>query len=95
MRDSRAELFGTRDYFSTPKPVKLIKEFVRATTDKNSIIIDFFAGSGTLGQAVDELNKEDGGTRTFFLISNSESNICKNVTVKRLEIVGANFEFLS
>ena len=93
-KDEINELFGTRDYFSTPKPVKLIKEFVRATTDKNSIIMDFFAGSGTLGQAVDELNKEDSGNRSFFLISNNESNICKNVTVKRLEKIGSNFEFL-
>ena len=52
------------------------------TTDKNSVVMDFFAGSGTVGHAVMDLNKEDGGTRTFILVSNNESNICKNVTVK-------------
>lgn len=94
-KDEINEMFGSREYFSTPKPVKLIKEFVRATTDKNSIVLDFFAGSGTVGQAVHELNKEDSGDRFFILISNNESNICRNVTVKRMEKVGATFKFLS
>ena len=93
-KDEIKELFGNRDYFSTPKPVKLIKEFVRATTDKNSIILDFFAGSGTLGQAVYELNKEAGGKRIFVLVSNNESNICQNVTIKRIKNIGSQFVFL-
>ena len=93
-KDEINEIFGIRDYFSTPKPVKLMKELARATTSKNSIVLDFFAGSGTVGQAVYELNKEDGGHRSFILISNSESNICKNVTVKRMEKVGASFVLL-
>ena len=88
-KDEINKLFG-----STPKPVKLIKEFVRATTDNNSIVMDFFAGSGTLGQAVHELNKEDGGNRTYILVSNSESNICRNVTKKRMEIIKSRFQFL-
>ena len=71
-----------------------MKEFVRMTTDKNSVVMDFFAGSGTVGHAVMDLNKEDGGTRTFILVSNSESNICKNVTVKRMEKAGAGFVLL-
>lgn len=41
------------------------KELLHATTDKNSIVMDFFAGSGTLGQAVKSLNGEDGGTRIY------------------------------
>ena len=71
-----------------------MKELARATTSKKSIVLDFFAGSGTVGQAVHELNKEDGGNRTFILISNSESNICKNVTLKRLEKKGIEFIFI-
>ena len=84
-KDEIEEIFGTRKFFSTPKPVKLMKELVRATTSKNSIVLDFFAGSGTVGQAVVELNKEDGGKRTFVLVSNNESDICERVTLKRLE----------
>ncbi len=93
-KDEINEIFGSRDYFSTPKPVNLMKELARATTSKKSIVLDFFAGSGTVGQAVHELNKEDGGNRTFILISNSESNICKNVTLKRLEKKGIEFIFI-
>ena len=92
-KDEINEIFGSRDYFSTPKPVKLMKELARSTTSKNSVVLDFFAGSGTVGQAVFELNKEDGGNRTFILISNSESDICKKVTVKRMETI--NTEFVS
>lgn len=93
-KDEIADFFGKRDYFSTPKPVKLMKELVRATTNKDSLVMDFFAGSGTVGHAVLNLNKEDKGTRNFVLVSNNESNICKDVTVKRLEKVGANFILL-
>ena len=86
-KDEINELFGRRDYFSTPKPVKLMKELIRATTNKDSIIMDFFAGSGTVGHSCVELNSEDGGDRKFILVCNSESNICEEVTNKRLEIV--------
>ena len=60
-KDELAYILGDRTIFSTPKPVKLIKEFIRAGSNKNSIILDFFAGSGTTGHAVMDLNKEDGG----------------------------------
>ena len=65
----------------------MIKEFIRAASDKNSIVLDFFAGSGTTGHAVMELNCEDGGSRKFILITNDESNICQKVTLPRLEKV--------
>lgn len=93
-KDEIWELFGRRDYFSTPKPLKLMKELARMTTDKDSIVVDFFAGSGTVGHAVVDLNKEDGGNRKFILVSNSESNICKDVTVKRMEKTGIDFVLL-
>ena len=90
-KDEIEKIFGRRDYFSTLKPVKLIKEFVRATTQKDSIVLDFFAGSGTTGEAVTNLNREDGGKRRFILVSNAESDICKSVTMKRMEKIGAEF----
>lgn len=93
-KDEICELFGRRDYFSTPKPLKLMKELTRMTTDKDSIVVDFFAGSGTVGHAVADLNKEDGGNRKFILVSNSESNICKDVTVKRMKKIGIDFVLL-
>lgn len=90
-KDEIAQIFGRRDYFSTPKPVKLLKELVRATTEKDSVVLDFFAGSGTTGHAVTELNREDGGRRTFILVSNNESDICRQVTMKRMEACKAKF----
>lgn len=84
-KDELELLLGDRTIFSTPKPVKLIKEFVRASSNQNSIVLDFFAGSGTTGHAVMDLNKEDGGNRKFILITNSESNICRKVTIPRIQ----------
>ena len=55
--------------------------------NKNSVILDFFAGSGTTGHAVLELNKEDGGNRQFILCTNNENNICEEVTYQRLKKV--------
>lgn len=93
-KDEIAELFGDRSYFQTPKPLKLIKELIRATTSKDSIVLDFFAGSGTAGQAVVELNKENGENRKYILVSNNESNICKNVTLKRIMKFDKNIVFI-
>jgi adenine-specific DNA-methyltransferase len=78
------EIFGKKDVFDTPKPLDLIKYFLSHTTDKDSIILDFFAGSGTTGQAVMELNEEDKGKRRFILCTNNENNIAKNITRERL-----------
>lgn len=93
-KDEIAEIFGKREYFSTPKPLKLMKELVRATTEKDSIVMDFFAGSGTVAHAVKALNDEDGGTRKFILVNNRESDICRTVTQKRLEYIKAEFTFI-
>lgn len=89
-KDEIKEIFGDRKAFSTPKPVKLMKELIRATTNKNSLIMDFYAGSGTVGHACVELNKEDGGNRKYILVSNNESNICKDITYKRMSSVDNN-----
>lgn len=74
--------------FDYPKPSVFIKELISYyPNDKNPIILDFFAGSGTTGQAVLELNKEDGGNRRFILCTNNENNICTDVTYQRLKTV--------
>lgn len=71
--------------FSYPKPVVFVKDLIKYTSFKDSIILDFFAGSGTTGHAVMQLNQEDGGNRKFILCTNNENNICKDVTYKRIE----------
>ena len=73
--------------FDYPKPVELIKVLLRIYNNKNAIILDFFAGSGTTGQAVLELNKEDNGDRKFILCTNNENDICEKVTYQRLKTV--------
>ena len=62
------------NYFSYPKSLYLILDILKITTRKNSVILDFFAGSGTTGHAVLELNKRDGGARQFILCTNNEDN---------------------
>lgn len=54
--------------FDTPKPVAIIKHILKIATGKDDLIIDSFAGSGTTGHAVLELNKEDGGNRKFIMV---------------------------
>lgn len=63
----RDDLFDGNDYFSSPKPVELIKNLVKYATNKDSLILDFFAGSATTADAVMQLNAEDGGTRKWIL----------------------------
>lgn len=76
-----------KNNFNNPKPLQLIKDFIYLACPKNGIILDFFAGSGTTGQAVLELNQEDGGNRRFILCTNNENNICTDVTYPRLKTV--------
>lgn len=63
-----AEIFGDNSYFSYPKPVELIKYLTILGGSKDSIILDFFAGSATTANAVMKLNSEDQGTRRFICI---------------------------
>lgn len=86
-KDELLEIFDNREIFDTPKPTKLIRELVRVASDKNSVILDYFAGSGTTAQAVLELNKEDNGNRQFILCTNNENNICEEITYKRIKNV--------
>lgn len=59
--------------FTYPKPISLIKTFISCNPKKNITILDFFSGSGTTGQAVMELNAEDGGNRKFILVQLPEA----------------------
>ena len=80
-------IFDGEKRFSYPKPVELIIEIIRAGCDKNALILDFFAGSGTTGYATMKLNSEDGGNRRFILCTNNENNICCEVTYERIKRV--------
>ena len=77
------DIFGSKA-FDTPKPTGLIKKIIDLAGDKDSLILDFFAGSGTTAQSVLEKNKEDGGNRHFILCTNNDGNICSEVTYPRI-----------
>ncbi|MBI5658126.1 MAG: site-specific DNA-methyltransferase [Nitrosomonadales bacterium] len=87
------EVLGSK-VFQYPKPPTLIRELLRQATQPNDIVLDFFAGSGTTGQAVLELNAEDGGQRRFILCSSTEANtkepdknLCRDVCAERMRRV--------
>ena len=72
-QDSKREIVSilddtSSDVFITPKPSSLVRQILRIATDKDSIVLDSFAGSGTTAQAVLALNREDGGNRRFVLV---------------------------
>ena len=69
-RQANAELRGIlgRGEFENPKPQKLVRAIVDLVADKNALILDSFAGSGTTAHAVLALNREDGGNRRFILV---------------------------
>lgn len=83
------KLFDGKSKFTYPKPVGLVSRVIRLYSKKDSTVFDFFAGSGTTGQAVIELNAEDGGTRKFILATNNENNIAEEVTYERMKRVSA------
>jgi adenine-specific DNA-methyltransferase len=74
--------------------VSLLKGLIQQATRPHDIVLDFFAGSGTTGQAVLELNAEDGGNRRFILCSSTEvtakepeKNVCRDVCAERMRRV--------
>ena len=77
--------------FDSPKPSELLKILLNLTQNKQALILDFFAGSGTTGHAVLELNRKDGGQRKFILCQLNEktdttpNGIAYDVTTKRLK----------
>lgn len=81
---------GGVTFSSGKKPLKFIKRIV-SMCDNKGIFIDFFAGSGTLGQAILEMNKEDNGERQFILSNIGREtpenilNICENITYRRIK----------
>lgn len=80
---SIVEFATSDDVFITPKPLRLLRRVLGIGSDKDSIILDSFAGSGTLGHAALALNSEDGGTRRFIMVEMDE-RIARDVTAQRL-----------
>jgi len=79
--------------FNFPKPLRLIKFLIGLVEQKNNLLIlDYFAGSGTTGHAVLEMNDLDNGNRHFILCTNDENKICTDVCYPRLEKVISGYK---
>lgn len=85
------ELLGGQT-FTNPKPVSLIRRFLQlAAPDRDSLVLDFFAGSGTTAQAVVEQNAEDGGSRRYILVNlpeptgNAQFPTIPDIAIERLK----------
>jgi len=75
-------IFGNVNIFDTPKPTALIKELVNLSTNKDDLVLDFFAGAGTTAQAILQKNQEDGGKRKFILIQLPEWVATESIALK-------------
>jgi site-specific DNA-methyltransferase (adenine-specific)/adenine-specific DNA-methyltransferase len=81
-----AELIKMGLRFPFPKPVELVKYLISMQNDKDSIVLDSFAGSGTTAHAVLNLNQQDGGNRQFILVE-MDNAIAETVTAQRVRRV--------
>ena len=88
-KDEIESILGNRDLFDTPKPTKLIMELVRCAAEKNSIVLDSFAGSGTTAHAVLCLNNQDGGNRKFILCEMCD--YAESITAERVRRVMSGY----
>lgn len=85
------QIFGSK-VFNNPKPVQLLKDLIYLTTNNDDIILDSFAGSGTIGHAVLAQNQKDGGNRQFILVE-LEPEIAREITAIRLQRVSEGYTF--
>ena len=76
--------------FDTPKPTRLIQRILQIASDKDSIILDSFAGSGTTAHALLKQNAEDGGNRKFILVE-MEETIAADITAERVRRVADGY----
>jgi len=77
--------FKGEKIFDFPKSKFLVRDIIEIISTPNSTVLDFFAGSGTTGQAVLELNQNNKGNRNFILCTNNEGGICEEVCYPRVK----------
>ncbi len=98
-------IFGGRATFDTPKPMRLVERVLQIAGEREALILDSFAGSGTTAHAVLNMNKADGGNRKFILVE--MENYAGSITAERVkrvidgygegkktvEVTGGNFSY--
>jgi 16S rRNA G966 N2-methylase RsmD len=88
---STSEMLGEMGIkFAFPKPSGLVSYLISMVADKSATILDSFAGSGTTGHAVLNLNKADGGNRKFILVE-LETKIARDITAERVKRVAQGY----
>lgn len=85
-KEELKDVLGYASGFDTVKSLRLMKELF-SHFNSNILVLDFFAGSGTTGQALLEMNKQDGGNRRYILCTDNEENICEELTYNRIKNV--------
>lgn len=85
------KLLGERELFNYPKNLQLMKNVLDYVTPENGVVLDIFGGTGTTGQAILELNHEQGLTRRFVLVTKDENNIFSSTTKPRITKVAELF----
>ncbi len=95
-------VLADKEVFTTPKPVELIQRVLNIATGPEDLVLDSFAGSGTTGQAVIELNDEQHSSRRFVLIQmpydtkeqqSDDINICREFTATRIRRVADGYSY--
>jgi adenine-specific DNA-methyltransferase len=84
------EILGSSATFETPKSTGLLQRILQIASQKDSLILDSFSGSGTTGHAVLKQNAEDGGNRRFILVE-MDGHIARNVTTERVRRVAIGY----
>ena len=85
------QFFGREDAFDTPKPLRLLRRIIQIATDKDAVVLDSFAGSGTTAHAVLEANRRDDGDRRFILVEMED--YADDLTAERVRRVINGYAF--
>lgn len=76
---------GGVSFTNGKKPLALLRRIIGAHPNIDAVVLDFFAGSASTGQAVAELNAADGGNRQSILVTSNENGICRDVALPRMK----------
>jgi adenine-specific DNA-methyltransferase len=81
------KILGRRSSFNNPKNLQMMMDMIELIAPEDATVLDFFAGSGTTGHAVIELNKLHNLKRKFVMVTNNENKIFDTVTLPRVQAV--------
>jgi len=77
------------------KPLKLLERLLNSIKKDNLTVLDFFAGSGSTGHAIENLNNKNKSNHKYILVTNNESKICEDITYQRLKKINEKYNYNS